>query len=237
MVDLVVYRLHRLALNYKGLSYKTVWVEYPDIEPLCKEIGATPTAVRKNGTDYYSLPVISDPSTGKVVSDSYAIAKYLDETYLAPDYPALFPAGSHVLQFAFQKGFSKVFPPDYADLTLPPTCLVLNERSAEYYRRKNEGIYGCALEEVSPLGSSKREALWAHVKEYLDQLAPAFEANGKDEVFVMGDGISYADFTVVGWFMWGKLSLENEEWETLMGWNDGRWGRLMNACEKYAAVV
>lgn len=26
----------RMALNYKGLAYKTIWVEYPDVQPLLK---------------------------------------------------------------------------------------------------------------------------------------------------------------------------------------------------------
>ncbi|KAJ7904991.1 hypothetical protein B0H13DRAFT_2274571 [Mycena leptocephala] len=55
----------RYALNFKGLAYKTVWIEYPDIMDLCKLIGAEPTMIRKNGTPYYSLPVIQDPKTGK----------------------------------------------------------------------------------------------------------------------------------------------------------------------------
>lgn len=108
----------RYALNFKGLSYTTVWVEYPDIkvpensksvvdvflganapQALCIEIGAEPTAKDGEGKDLYTLPVIKDPNTGKVVSDSNRIAAYLDEIY--PEHP-LVPSGTSGLQFAFQ---------------------------------------------------------------------------------------------------------------------------------------
>ncbi|KZP02399.1 hypothetical protein FIBSPDRAFT_808778, partial [Athelia psychrophila] len=43
----------RLALNIKGLPYRTVWVEYPDIEQLCKKIGAAKT---NSAAAPYTLP-------------------------------------------------------------------------------------------------------------------------------------------------------------------------------------
>jgi glutathione S-transferase len=70
---------------------------------LCKLIGAEPTMIRKNGTPYYSLPVIQDPKTGKVISDSARIADYLDSTY--PDTPKISPAGTHTLQKTFMVAY------------------------------------------------------------------------------------------------------------------------------------
>ncbi|KAJ7192476.1 hypothetical protein B0H12DRAFT_1082684 [Mycena haematopus] len=35
------------ALNFKRIPYRTVWVEYPEIEARCKEIGAAPTRTRE----------------------------------------------------------------------------------------------------------------------------------------------------------------------------------------------
>ena len=35
--------LRRFCLNIKNIPYKTVWVEFPDIENLCKKIGAEAT--------------------------------------------------------------------------------------------------------------------------------------------------------------------------------------------------
>ncbi|KAJ7483558.1 hypothetical protein FB451DRAFT_1234964 [Mycena latifolia] len=53
----------RYALNFKGIPYKTSWVEYPDIEPLSREVGAAPTRNKPDGRPHYTLPMIHDPST------------------------------------------------------------------------------------------------------------------------------------------------------------------------------
>ncbi|KAE9402968.1 hypothetical protein BT96DRAFT_956119 [Gymnopus androsaceus JB14] len=70
----------RYALNYKGIAYKTVWLEYPDIE----------------------LPTVHHPSHYDN-STGTAIAEYLDKTY--PSTPRLIPQGTHALQGAFRDAF------------------------------------------------------------------------------------------------------------------------------------
>lgn len=61
--------------------------------------------IRKNGTPYYSLPVIQDPNTGeeKIISDSARIAEYLDSTY--PDTPKIVPVGTYTLQKTFMVAY------------------------------------------------------------------------------------------------------------------------------------
>ena len=71
--------LGRYVLNIKRIPYKTVWVEYPDIKPLCLKIGASPAESLPDGSPLYTLPVIYDPNTQTPVSDSAAIARYLDK--------------------------------------------------------------------------------------------------------------------------------------------------------------
>ena len=39
----------RYALNYKKLPYKTAWVEYHEIEPVAKKLGAKATRLKPNG--------------------------------------------------------------------------------------------------------------------------------------------------------------------------------------------
>ncbi len=76
----------------KKLPYQTIFLELPDIEPLAKQIGAAPTGTRRDGvTPLYTVPIIHDHATGAVVSESAAIAAYLDRTY--PSGPTLVPAG------------------------------------------------------------------------------------------------------------------------------------------------
>ena len=53
-------------LHYKGLPFRTQWVEYPDIEPTLRLLDALPTSKNEDGSDYYTLPVIHDDSTGRL---------------------------------------------------------------------------------------------------------------------------------------------------------------------------
>ncbi|EGN93794.1 hypothetical protein SERLA73DRAFT_144791, partial [Serpula lacrymans var. lacrymans S7.3] len=85
----------RYCLGYKGLVFKTVWIEAPDIEERMKVIGAKPTRVKSDGSDFYTLPVIEDPSTGAIVSDSLVIVEYLDKTYAST--PAVLPPDTRAL--------------------------------------------------------------------------------------------------------------------------------------------
>ena len=75
-----------LALNIKGLPYRTEWVEYPDIAPLIKSFGLPPNP---NAPTPYTLPTIYDPRTKRAIMDSMEIAKYLDDEY--PETPAVLP--------------------------------------------------------------------------------------------------------------------------------------------------
>ncbi|KAJ7574088.1 hypothetical protein C8J56DRAFT_757479, partial [Mycena floridula] len=87
----------RYALNFKGLQYKTQWVEYCDIEQVSKALGAKPTDIKAR-KPLYTLPMIYDDSTGAMVTDSIAIAEYLDITY--PEKSLLMPAGAYNLHMA-----------------------------------------------------------------------------------------------------------------------------------------
>jgi hypothetical protein len=56
----------RYSLNYKGIPYKTVWLEYEEIEPFSKRLGALPTSNKPDGRPHYTLPMIHDPATGRL---------------------------------------------------------------------------------------------------------------------------------------------------------------------------
>ena len=50
-------------MNIKGLPYRTVWVEYPDIVAVLEKIGAPPAGKAPDGSPKYTLPAIYDPNT------------------------------------------------------------------------------------------------------------------------------------------------------------------------------
>ena len=77
----------RYALAYKGIPFRTEWVGWADIEVISRALGATPTGKKASGGPFYTVPMIYDPNTGEIVSDSLKIAIYLDNTY--PSTPVL----------------------------------------------------------------------------------------------------------------------------------------------------
>jgi glutathione S-transferase len=217
--------VYRFSLNLKGLQYKTVWVEFPDIEALYKKLDLQPT---KTTGPIYTLPVIHDPSTNKTISDSLEIAKYLDATY--PSTTPLFPPGSEALQgkedrFTFES---------LAFIVLPVTCTILNPVSAAYYRITREARYGKKLEELS-LPGPQREEHWKSVQNGFGAVAPLLE--GKK--FVLGDTISFADVTIVSRVLFIKrlLGAQSPEWKAIEGWNGGMWAAHVAKFAEYEKVV
>ncbi|KAF8507359.1 hypothetical protein JB92DRAFT_2961196, partial [Gautieria morchelliformis] len=123
------------ALNYKGVPYKTVWIEYPEIEPTMRSIGAAPTKKNPDGSPWYTILVIVDSSRTAtsggptVVSDSFHIAEYLDETYSTPSTGPLFPPGTKALQQLFYDHFFKYVLLQSVPMALLEVIKHLNEGS------------------------------------------------------------------------------------------------------------
>jgi len=224
----------RYSLNYKGIPYKTVWVEFPDIEALCKEIGAKPTSTKLDGSPLYTLPAIYDPSTNTAVSDSPNIAAYLDATY--PSTPVLFPANTHALQYAFVSAFANLLRPLFGMATCASNTH-LNPASGAFFRRTKEPLFGASLEDLSPVGP-KRDSDWKEVKKCFDSVNGWLEKNG-EKPYVMGDTITYADIVLVSFIKWipTVMGRDGKEWEDLQTWHGGRWKSLVDSFEKYAAVT
>ncbi|GJF00932.1 glutathione S-transferase [Phanerochaete sordida] len=221
----------RYALNYKGLSYKTEWVEYPDIEALCKKIGAPPTEKKPDGSDHYTFPVIFDPNTQRVVADSGAIAEYLDAAY--PDTPKLFPSGTRALQAAFHQLLRPSVMLHIRNSVLLRVCQNLRPRSQEYFRRTREEGIGRTLEQA---GSEKD---WPMLVRGLTLVKECLDANGEEgNVLLMGDRICFADIQLAAMLTWMRVSLgeNSEQWRKLLSLHEGRWAQFMERFSKYQQV-
>lgn len=122
------------ALNFKGVPYKTVWLEYPDIEPTFRSIGAIPISPKPDGSGpFYTLPVIVDPSRRTpsggptIITDSWNIAEYLDNVYPSPG--LLFPEGTKALQALFLNHVTTTLFYPIVRILTPPLLDFLNEAS------------------------------------------------------------------------------------------------------------
>ncbi|KZT66102.1 hypothetical protein DAEQUDRAFT_480082 [Daedalea quercina L-15889] len=91
----------RYLLNLKGLPYHMQWVEYPDIASLHKSFGLPPTYTRT--IIAYTLLMIYDPRTKRVIADSIKIAAYLDDEYI--ETPAVFPKELRAFRAIFNQAF------------------------------------------------------------------------------------------------------------------------------------
>ncbi|KAF8509360.1 hypothetical protein BU17DRAFT_70460 [Hysterangium stoloniferum] len=217
----------RLSLNFKGLQYRTVWLEYPDIEPTMKRIGASPGGTKPDGSPKYTIPVIVDPAhaapdgTPIPITDSWKIAEYLDEKY--PEPGLLFPKGTKALQslfhdYAVTKGLYKAAP-----MLLYSVLGLLSDESHVHWRTYQEAAFGAKLEDLCPVGSQKWEEQSAIVKKVLDK-------NGTDGPFVLGAQVTFADFILVSMLeMISKVI--PDEWEKIIQHLDnGRWQKMRVTC-------
>ena len=205
-------------MSYKGLPFEVEWVELPDIAQKMKDIGASPGKFLN--TVAYTLPVLRDPNTGAVVTDSWDIAVYLDNTY--PE-KLVFPRDT--------QGLIRAFGTAYADQIRPALKFplvrakeILKERSLEYYITTRENHFNQRLEEWSPEGP-ERDQHWSALEKAFSTLKAWY---GKtDGRWLMGNTFSYADILVASILVWLEKVLHDDEWKRLAAWDDGQWERLL----------
>ena len=224
----------RYVLNYKGLPYKTEWVEYPDIADVCKRVGAGPTAIRRDGTPYYTAPILYDPLTDTYVSDSLNIALHLERVYT--DTRRLFPPGTEATMSMFHDALHDKVLRHIHPLMMARTHAHLNPRSAVYFRRTREAMFKAKLEDLAP--QDKQEQMWKKVRTGLGVFDGYIQSKCDAIIVFMGDGVTYADVILAGWLcwvrnLWGK---DEKEWKEIVRWHGGRWGRIMAEFEKWEQV-
>ena len=218
--------VYRLCLNYKRLAYITEWVEYPDIQEHCERLGIAATGIKPDGSPYYTLPAIHDPSTGAYISESFSIAVYLDKTY--PDTPPIFPNGTVGLQAPFVEVFTTK-----ANRTWPfifgRTCANLNPRSADYMSNKLKNLPSESKDEA------ESKQMWTQAREDMSTANEWYSAGGNKGPFMLGETLSWADIVVSAHFLCWKLLLgpDSQKWKDIESWDEGRWASLMTAVVKH----
>lgn len=203
----------RMALAHKGLEAEIIPCRYGD-----KQLFAF------SGQD--RVPVIADGDT--VVSDSWSIACYLEDSY--PDRPSLFGG-------AMGRGEARFFN-EWIFLASRPLLMALvkdifdhvDPDDREYFRTTREARFGKTLEEIHAGRDAQRPAIDAF-------LAPLREVL-RHQSWFCGDAPGYADYIVFGTFQWARgvstyLTLDRDdalyEWRgRMLDLHDGL-GRTVNA--------
>lgn len=218
----------RMALNYKKIAFKTIWLDLINIKPTLSKLGSTPTRLFGQPEQVYLVPVITHGKPPKLVQDSWDIIAYLDATF--PDTPQLIPKGMNALLTMYDNHVREKVTMAMFPLLMMPTMRFISEEDHAYFRESRERWLGMKLEDACP--PENREAQWKKVKDGLDGLAEILDKNGEGCFFVLGDRVSKGDMTLLALFCWLE-KLDKSAWETLMTWGNGRWARLWAASEDW----
>lgn len=170
----------RMALAQKGLEHEarpTRFTEIPAIED-----GQVKT-----------VPALRDGA--RLVVDSWAIARYLEEAY--PERPSLFGgAGGEAVTRFVQSWSVAVLHNGLAPLIVLDIWQRLEPEDQEYFRRTREQRFGRTLEEVQ----AGREERVAGFRASLQPLRIAL----KEMPFLGGEQPLYADYLVFGGLQWAR---------------------------------
>jgi glutathione S-transferase len=168
----------KLALVHKQLSYKTEPVWFTEKEKF--SMSGQPL-----------LPVITD--SDEVVSDSWAIAEYLEAQY--PDAPSLF-ASEEAKEKAkvFHQWVSSTLSKHIPGIVILDLYNVIADQDKEYFRSSREERIGTSLEEFASTPKKHIQGLraeLAYVRELLE-----------NQNYLGGDKPDYSDICLLGTFLW-----------------------------------
>jgi glutathione S-transferase len=172
----------RMALAHKGLAVETVPWRFTEKAAL---------AFSGQGR----VPVIRDGDT--VVSDSWSIAEYLEETY--PDRPSLFRGEGGRVHARFINAWADgVMLGGIARLIVRDLLDVVAAKDRDYFRQSREARFGMPLEAV-------QEGRDARVADFRAALVPVRLVLGAQD-FLGGIAPSYADYIVLGTLQWPRCT-------------------------------
>ncbi|KAK1225179.1 hypothetical protein PQX77_011859 [Marasmius sp. AFHP31] len=213
----------RFTLNFKGIPYTVVEIGLHEVESTAKSIGANPTMNYGDGSPKYTVPMIHDSKTGKVVSDSLKIAEYLDEAY--PDTPRMIPAGTRMLQSSFCTFFSTNF--------IPLLPMVLPLTAANFLPPEVQASMVAAFGESAvkvTLSAEEQAEIWKKAVQGFRLMAQGYENRAPDDSpFVMGGtNPTFADVFAAGYLWWIRLTLgDTQGWKDIAALGDGKFNRLL----------
>ena len=245
----------RLALSFKNVPFKTTWVEMPDVPDVRKGLGCPVVRKFEDGSDYYTLPMLRDPASGRVVGDSFDIAEYLEDMYpdsggcLLPadstatglDYESSHKDTPFLVPLSSMRGKNKAYARFnmHVDATFTAHVLLVaqympfNPSTADavkaiFLKRANMSSW----DDFTVKGEA-REQLKAAFKEALASLAKLFMVH-ETGPYLEGEQANYADLIVGGWLNFIFACLPEDEWKDFRTWHSGVFARLHDALMLYS---
>ncbi|WP_213738190.1 glutathione S-transferase family protein [Bradyrhizobium sp. dw_411] len=171
----------RMALAHKGLGAETI--------PWCF---TEKQAIAPHNSE--KVPVLIDGETS--VSDSWAIANYLEDRY--PDRPSLFGGeGGRAMGRMINWWGDLVTVGTLAALIVADIPALLKPMDATYFRQSREARFGKTLEELAAARDTSVEGF----RRALDPLRLTL----RSQPFLGGAKPNYADYIVFGGFQWARV--------------------------------
>ncbi|KAF2117536.1 hypothetical protein BDV96DRAFT_597466 [Lophiotrema nucula] len=244
----------RLALSFKCVRFKSTWIDILDISNVRKELACPATRKLDDGSDFYTLPMLQDPDSSRVIGDSFDIANYLEGTF--PDSGGrLFPPDStrtgldyespnrDIVLYApissnqgskneayarFNLHVDATFS---AHVVLVGQYMPLNPNTAETVKAlmcKRANL--SSWDDISIKGEA-REQLKTSFKVGLTSLAQLFMVH-ESGPYLEGKQANYADLIVGGWLNMLSVTMPEEEWKDFRTWHGGVFARLHDALQE-----
>lgn len=213
-----------------------------------------PLLTKATDTDYYTLPMLQVPGSGKIIGDSFDIANFLEDTF--PNSGGrLFPQDSTGtgLDYESPKKDTAFFAPltsnkgsknqayarfnMHVDATFSSHVVLVaqympfNPNTAEaskalFVKRAHLNSW----DDLSVQGEA-REQIKASFKETLASLAQLFTIH-ESGPYLEGTEANYADLIVGGWLNMMSATMPKEDWEDLRAWHGGVFARLHDALQE-----
>ncbi|KAI5467466.1 hypothetical protein BGZ63DRAFT_345739 [Mariannaea sp. PMI_226] len=176
----------RFLLNFKGLDYKTEWLEYPEIKPRLEAHIPNPP----NGA--YTIPTVEFPD-GSYIMDSRQIVEAIEKAHPEPsvhlDSPVL-----HKLE-ALMNDVMGALAPIYI-VSIPK--VLLNPSAIPYWIETREKFVGMSLQQLDEKRGGQQA--WDAAKPFIQQVEALLKEN-QEGPFFLGKTVSYADFIWAGFIL------------------------------------
>ena len=157
-----------------------------------------------------TVPVIVDD--GKVISDSWAIAEYLDQAY--PANPLFDSSQARAYCLWIHHWTERIFHPLIVPIILEEVLSILHPGDLEYFRSTREAAYGKPLEQIF----DRSPSAFARLSEALAPMRRIF----RHGAFLAGAAPAYGDYVVFGAFQWARCcssaALFHGSGDPMIGW-------------------
>jgi len=171
----------KMCLAHKGFDFETVPLVFSDFAEKLAFSGSK------------TVPVLVDGDN--IISDSWDIACYLEETY--PDRPSLFgsPAEKALALHGVNVFSYELFRPMFL-ACVKDIHEMADDRDKDYFRKTREARINMTLEEVVQYRDKNLETFRNLLKPY--------EATLSGQDYFSGEAPAYLDYVIYGLFQWAK---------------------------------